>query len=501
MATMAAVDLGAQSGRVALGVFDGERLSVTELHRFPNVPVRAHGTLYWDILRLYDGVLDGLRLASREARDGVDSVGVDTWGVDFALRDRDGRLLGNPVHHRDARSERGMEATLARIPARELYDRTGIQLMPINTVFQLGAMAADDDPALAVADGMLLLPDLLHYWLSGVAACELTNATTTACFDPRAGAWASDVLQRAGIPQRLFGEIVPPGTELGPLARDVADETGLGEARVVVPATHDTGSGVASVPFRHPDAAYISTGTWSLVGVELTEPLIDDRTFESNLTNEGGVGGTYRLLRNVAGLWLLHECRRTWALGGRDWSFDELVAMAAEAPPLGAVVDTNDPVFAPPGDMPRRIQTFCERTGQEPPETPAEVVRCVLESIALGHRRAIELLRAAVGAAPPELHIVGGGARNRLLCQWTADATGLAVLAGPIEATLAGNLAVQALALGELASLADAREAVRSSFETTPYEPAPHELWDEAYLRLERIVVAGSRPAEEVLTR
>lgn len=500
MATMAAADLGAQSGRVALGHFDGERLSVVEVHRFPNVPVRVHGTLHWDVLRLYDGVLEGLRAAAHETSGQVDSVGIDTWGVDFALLDRAGRLVQNPVHHRDLRSDRGMELVLGRVPARVLYERTGIQLMPINTVFQLAAMVAADDPALETAETLLLVPDLLHYWLSGTVGCELTNATTTACFDPRAGAWAADLLARLGIPVRLFPEVVPPGTLLGPLRDDVAEETRLRGTTVIAPTTHDTASAVASVPFRRPGAAYISAGTWSLVGLEIGEPLIDDRTFAANLTNEGGVAGTFRLLRNVTGLWLLHECRRAWAIDGSDWSFDELVAMAEEAAPLRSLIDPNDPSFAAPGDMPRRIRAFCARTGQQPPHTPGEVVRCALESIALRHRHAIATLREAVGAEPPEVHVVGGGARNRLLCQWTADATGLPVLAGPEEATQIGNLVVQALALGELASLEEAREVVRASFAPALYEPRTSDAWEEANIRLEAIAGANSRSAEEALT-
>jgi rhamnulokinase len=499
VATMAAVDLGAQSGRVAVGRLDGERLSVVEVHRFPNVPVRVHGTLHWDVLRLYDGLLEGLRAALQESGGPVDAVGVDTWGVDFALLDRSGRLVQDPVHHRDARSERGMRLVLERIPARELYERTGIQLMPINTVFQLASMVAEDDPALDAAQTLLLVPDLLHYWLSGVVASERTNATTTACLDARSGDWAADLLARLGIPPDLFPELVAPATVLGPLRDDVAEETALRGTTVVAPATHDTASAVASVPFRRPGAAYISAGTWSLVGLELSEPLIDDRSFAANLTNEGGVQGTLRVLRNVTGLWLLHECRRAWALEGVELSFDELVTMAGESPPHGSLIDPDDPSFAAPGDMPGRIRAFCVRTGQEAPETPGAIARCALESIAFSHRRAIDLLREAAGAGPPEIHVVGGGARNALLCRWTADATSLPVLAGPAEATVIGNLLVQALALGELGSLEEAREVVRASFAPTLYEPSEHSVWEEAYGRFEAIASANGRATEEAL--
>jgi rhamnulokinase len=494
MATMAAVDIGAQSGRVALGRFDGERLSVAEIHRFPNVPVRVHGTLHWDVLRLYAEILDGLGAAAVETDGLVDSVGIDTWGVDFALLDRAGRLVENPIHHRDRRTEGAMEGVFARVPARELYERTGIQLMPINTLFQLYAMVAAEDPALELADALLLIPDLFHYWLTGVAACEWTNATTSQCLDPRAQAWAVDVLERLGIPPRVFADVVRPATVLGALHSDVGEQTRLRRAVVVAPATHDTASAVAAVPFRSPDALYISSGTWSLVGLELAEPLIDDRTFAANLTNEGGVEGTYRLLRNVNGLWLLYECRRAWAAAGKEWGFAELVALAERAPPLRSLIDPNDPAFLAPGDMPGRIREFCAATRQEVPADAAAVVRCVLESLALKYRQTIELLQAATGTSPPELHVVGGGARNRLLCRWTAEATGLPVLAGPDEATVIGNLAVQAIGLGELASLAEAREVIRDSFAPTIYEPGERGRWEEGYARFETIVARPGEP-------
>jgi rhamnulokinase len=498
MATMVSVDLGAQSGRVALGRFDGGKLAVVELHRFPNVPVRAAGVLHWDVLRLYDGILEGLRAARREAGGRVDSVGVDTWGLDFALTDRAGRLVQNPVHHRDGRTDRAMSGVFGRVPPRELYERTGIQLMPINSVFQLWAMVEAGDPALEAAETLLMMPDLFHYWLSGVEACELTDATTSQCYDPRAKGWALDVLERLDIPARLFPEVVPPGTVLGALRADVGEETRLEGTVVIAPASHDTASAVAAVPFRQTGSAYISSGTWSLVGVEVTAPVIDDRTFKANLTNEGGVDGTFRLLRNVTGLWILHECRRTWAREGSERSFGELVALAESARPLAALVDPNEPAFLPPGDMPERIRDFCATSGQEPPREPGAVVRCVLESLALKYRQTIELLEAATGVAPSEIHVVGGGALNEPLCQWTADATGLPVLAGPVEAAEIGNLAVQAMALGELASLEEAREVVRSSFSPLVYEPRERGAWDEAYGRFAEIaggdaVLAGGR--------
>jgi rhamnulokinase len=494
MATLAAVDLGAQSGRVAVGRFDGEQLDVTEVHRFENVPVQTRDTLNWDVLRLYRDVLDGLRAAARESGP-ADAVAVDSWGVDFGLLDAKGRLVQNPVHYRDTRRARAMEGVLARVPARELYERTGIQLMPINTVFELGAMAVERDPALGAADTLLMIPDLLHYWLCGERTSEFTNATTTQCFDPRAGGWAGDLLERLDVPARLLPEVVQPGTKLAPLSGPVADETGLGEAEVIAVATHDTGSAVAAVPFRRPDSVFISAGTWSLVGLEVQAPVIDDAAFAANLTNEGGVGGTFRLLRNVTGLWLLHECRRIWALEGHVYSFDELVGLAENAVALRSFIDPNGPLFVEPGDMPARVRAFCAHTGQEEPGDHGAVVRCILESLALKHAETVDAVASVAGVSPQEIHVVGGGARNELLCRWTSAAAGLPVLAGPEEATLLGNLLAQAMSLGEIASLAEGREVVRASVAPVVYEPEEAAAWRDAR---ERFAEAVALPALEV---
>jgi rhamnulokinase len=472
MRTFAAVDLGAQSGRVAVGRFDGERLDVTEVHRFENVPVSEGGTLRWDVRTLYGEAVAGLRAAGD-----VDSIAVDSWAVDFGIVDGNGQLVQNPVHYRNARRARAMERVLAEVPARELYDRTGIQLIPINTVFELAAMVEEHDPALEAGQTLLLIPDLMHHWLCGTRTSELTNATTTQCFDPRAGRWDVDLVERLGVPSRLLPEVVGPGTPIG-------DYEG---ATVVAVGTHDTASAVAAVPFRRPGSAFVSAGTWSLVGVEVDRPWIDDATFAANLTNEGGVAGTTRLLRNVTGLWLVHECRRQW---GAKYSFEELVALAEDAPAHGPLIEPNDPAFVEPGDMPARIRAFCARTGQAEPVEPGAVVRCILESLALKHAQVVDLLGDITGSAPGEIHVVGGGARNELLCRWTADASGLPVLAGPEEATTIGNLLVQAIALGELESLEDAREVVRASFEPTIYEPAAD--WREARARFDELLAVSA---------
>jgi rhamnulokinase len=494
MAVLAAIDLGAQSGRVALGRFDGERLQVTEVHRFENVPVRVRGTLHWDVLRLFRDTLDGLRAAAAAAA--VDSLAVDSWGVDFGLVDRRGRLLQNPVHYRDARRTGAAESVFARVPPRELYERTGVQLLPINTLFELAAMVGEDDPALGAAETVLLIPDLIHQWLCGSRTAEFTNATTTQCLDPVAGGWAADLLERLGIPRRLFPEIVRPGTVLGPVTAEVSEATGLDGARVVAVATHDTASAVAAVPLRSSGSVFLSVGTWSLVGVETDRPQIDEKTYAANLSNEGGVAGTFRLLRNVTGLWLVDECRRSWALQGQQYSFDELLDLARGASELRSFVDPNDPAFAAPGDMPTRVAASCVRTGQPEPSEPGAIVRCLLESLALKHAQTVELLGEVTGREPAELHVVGGGARNELLCEWTAHAAGLPVVAGPEEATLVGNLLVQAMALGEISTLEEARGVVRASFAPRTYEPTGSERWREARERFDRLT--GTQAAVEV---
>jgi rhamnulokinase len=493
MRSMTAVDLGAQSGRVAVGRFDGERLEMEVVHRFANQPVRVRGTLHWDILGLYREVLDGLRAAGP-----TDSLGVDSWAVDFGLLDRRGRLLANPVHYRDPGRAAAYDDVLARIPAREIFERTGVQVAPINTLYELAALASDPARPLESAETLLLIPDLLHHWLTGARSAEWTNATTTQCLDVRTGAWATGLLDDLGIPARLLPDAIAPGTSLGPLLPAVVDELGAAPATVIATATHDTAAAVAAVPFRHVDAAYISAGTWSLVGCELDEPRVDDATFAAHLTNEGGVAGTFRVLRNVCGLWLLHECRRAWAAGGSEYDFPRLVGLAEEAPPLRSLIDPDDPHFAAPGDVPVRIRDACAATGQPVPEGPGQIARCVLESLALRHAEAIAQLAAATGRQPTEIHVVGGGAHNALLCRWTAAAAGLPLLAGPMEASLIGNLLVQAIGLGELDSIAEGREVVRASFAVETYEPERSSAWSEARERFAALVAADRAPVEAV---
>ncbi|MFB7653090.1 MULTISPECIES: rhamnulokinase family protein [unclassified Streptomyces] len=457
----AAVDLGASSGRVMVGRVGPDSLELAEAHRFPNRPVRTPEGLHWDILALYAGVLDGLR-----AGGPVDSVGVDSWAVDFGLLDGDGALLGNPVHYRDARTEGIAEQVWATLPAGELYAATGLQYAPFNTLYQLVAARGTD--RFAAARRLLLVPDLLTYWLTGEQGTELTNASTTQLIDPRTRDWSREVADRAGIDLGLFPPLRRPGDAAGLLRPEVLEETGLpGPVPVTAVGSHDTASAVAAVPASDERFAYICTGTWSLAGLELTAPVLTEESRAANFTNELGLDGTVRYLRNIMGLWLLQECVRAWGepdLGG-------LLRAAARVPALRSVVDAGDPAFLAPGRMPERIAEACRVSGQPVPASPAEVTRCILDSLALAHRRAVEDAQRLAGHPVDVVHVVGGGTRNALLCQLTADACGLPVVAGPTEAAALGNVLVQARAHGLVDDLAGTRRLLVRTQSLTRYEP------------------------------
>jgi rhamnulokinase len=491
-----AVDLGAESGRGVIGRFDGERLALEEVHRFSNGPVRMLDTLHWDLPRLFDEVKAALRKAGA-AGPGLDGVGVDTWGVDFGLVGRGDTLLGNPVHYRDARTEGMIEAACRLVPRERIYEVTGLQFLPFNTVFQLLALKTAGSPLLEVAETLLMMPDLFGWLLTGRRAGERTDASTTQLLDPRAGTWSDELCAGLGLPRRILPEVIEPGTELGPLRKSVAEEVGIAALSVLAPGTHDTASAVAAVPAvgtgtagGPPDWCYLSSGTWSLLGVEVPRPIIDATTLRYNFTNEGGVAGTTRLLKNIMGLWLVQECRRTWARAGRELSYDELLGRAAAAPPFAALVDPDDLSFLAPGDMPARLAAFCARTGQPAPADDGAFVRCALESLALKYRGTIERLEEILGAAIRTIHVVGGGSRNALLCQFTADACKRPVHAGPVEATAAGNVLMQAMGRRRIGSLAEARAVVARSFPVTVYEPRDPAAWDAAAGRF-----AGLLPA------
>ena len=484
-----ALDMGAESGRAVLGQFDGERLRLSEVHRFPNGPVRlpdGGGTgyrLHWDVLHLWTEIKRGLALAVREHGADLAGVGLDTWGVDFGLLDRDGALVSNPYHYRDSRTDSMLDEAFRRVPREEIFEQTGIQFMQLNSLYQLLAMVVGRSPALDIAETFLTMPDLFNYWLTGRKVCEFSIATTTQCYNPRQGDWAIPLLERLGIPTHIFPEIVPPGTVLGQLLPAVAEEVGVSGLPVIAPACHDTGSAVAAVPAEGPGFAWISSGTWSIMGAELPEPVINEQSLAFNFTNEGGVCGTFRFSRNIMGLWLVQECRRRWARQGEEFSYDELTQMASQAAPLRSVVDPDYSEFLKPGDMPARIRAFCQMTDQPVPQSKGAIVRCALESLALKYRWVLERLEEILGRRLEPIHIVGGGTQNRLLNQFAADATGRQVVTGPIEAAAAGNVITQAMALGYIGSLEEGRQVVRNSFDVATYEPVGEPGWDEAYVR------------------
>jgi rhamnulokinase len=470
---VAAVDLGASSGRVMRGTVEAGRVALTEVHRFPNGPVRLGDTLHWDVLRLHRGVLDGLR-----ATGPVAAIGLDSWAVDYGLLDATGALLGNPVHYRDARTDGVAPRVHRTLPPAELYAANGLQELPFTTLYQLAAAAGT--PQLGAARQLLLIPDLLGYWLTGARVAEVTNASTTGLLDVRARTWHTRLMGRAGIDPALFPPVVEPGTTIGALLPHVVEEIGYA-APVLAVGSHDTASAVVGVPATEPGFAYVSCGTWSLVGVELTAPVLTEESRAANFTNELGVDGTVRYLRNVMGLWLLQECLRTW----ENPDLGELLAGAAREPAFAAVVDADDPAFLPPGDMPARIAEACRRTGQEPPATRAGVVRCVLDSLALAHRRAVRDAAALSGQEVRVVHVVGGGARNELLCRLTADACGLPVVAGPVEAAALGNVLVPARGLGALSGTLTELRGLLTGHTLRTYEPGGDAAaWDEAERRI-----------------
>jgi len=476
--TLLAIDLGAESGRAVRGGFDGTRLRIEEVLRFPNQPVEIRDTLCWDILGIYANVQAAIEKA--RAGGGLRSIGVDAWGVDFGLLDRAGRLVANPVHYRDRRTEGMMQRAFGIVAREDIFRATGNMFLELNTLYQLLALRLAEDPTLEIAARMLNIPDLLNYWLCGVMAHELTIASTTQCLAADRRDWAWDLLRRLDLPARLFGDIAAPASCLGTL-RDNRRTT------VVAPASHDTGSAVMAVPGQGEGLAWISSGTWSVVGVLTDAVVLAPEVLAWNFTNEAGGDGRNRLSRNVMGLWLLQECRRQWEREGQAWSYAELVKMSGAAPPLRSLVDPDDPRFFRPGGMPDAIRQYCAATGQPAPQSAGEIARCILESLALAYRRALDWLEALTHRRIERIHVVGGGARNSLLCQFTADAARRPVVAGPAEATAIGNLLAQARANGWIGSSAEAAEVVRRSFPTQEFASAADGAWEDAYARFQRL--------------
>ncbi len=484
-----AADLGASNGRLLLARWDGARFSLEELHRFDNGPVTVHDRLYWDALGLWREILHGLtRYAATESSIPA-AIGLDTWGVDYALLDASGRLLGNPVHYRDARCNGVQERLFGVVPPARVFAETGIQFMQINTLVQLYAMRDQGDPQLEHAATLLMIPDLFNYWLTGRKAVEYTIASTSQMLHAAERRWATGLLAKLGLPTHILPEIIASGTTVGPLLPGISDATGItGAPPIIAPGTHDTASAVAAIPGLDDRSAYISSGTWSLMGVEIAQPIINDEVRRLNFTNEGGVANTIRFLKNIGGLWLLQEARRQWARSGQNYSWEALAAAAEEAAPFRSIIDPDSSEFLAPSHMVDAIAGYCRRTSQPAPETVGAVVRCALESLALRYRWTLHALEELVGHKLETIRIVGGGSQNRLLCQLTADACQRPVVTGPVEATALGNVMVQAMATGHLGSLAQAREAVAASIPQDEFTPGPVTGWDEAYARFQQLL-------------
>ena len=481
-----AVDLGAESGRTIVGTLTGGILALAETYRFSNDPVRLPDGLHWDVLHLWSDIKTGIAASSTRFEKKLESIGFDTWGVDFALLDKNKSLLSNPFHYRDTRTDGMLAEAFKRMSRDTIFNNTGIQFMQINTLYQLLAMVIQKSPILNVAKTFVTMPDLFNYWSSGEITNEFTNATTTQCFDPRKRDWATNLLSTFNIPLHLFGPITEPGTRIGTLLPSIAEETAAGASPVILPACHDTGSAVVAVPAQNQDFGWLSSGTWSIIGAEVREPSLDERALEYNFTNEGGVFGTWRLSKNIMGLWLVQECRREWNL-----SYDELTQLAAQSAPFLAVIDPDDASFLYPGGMPEKIREYCAKTNQTIPQTKGEIIRVTLESLAVKYRLTLERLESLTSKRLTPLHIIGGGTKNKLLNQFTADSTGRPVVTGPIEATAIGNILMQAITLGHIANLSEARAVVRLSFTPEIYQPGQSAGWDEAHQKLSKLLVSN----------
>lgn len=479
-----AIDLGASSGRVMLSQFSPNGMRLEEVYRFPNGPISIANHLHWDVRRLFEEIKIGLRKAGSTCA--INSLGLDTWGVDFALLDQHDKLIANPFHYRDPQTHGMMEEVFQRVDRKEIFQRTGTQFMQINTLYHL--FANRDTPILEKAKTFLMMPDLFNYWLSGRKANEYTIATTTQFFNPYLKEYDRLILSKLSLPMDIYPGIVTPGTILGTLISTLGNDTGLDEIPVIAPACHDTASAVVSVPIKNPRSAYISSGTWSLMGVESTRPVITEQSLSYNFTNEGGVNGTFRLLKNVTGLWLIQECRRIWAEEGVKYSWDRITHLAEYSQGFASIIDVDDPVFLNPDHMPIAIQGYCKMKGQPVPASTGEIIRCIFVSLALKYRWVTNCLEEMLGETIEVIHIIGGGSQNQLLCQMTADATGKEVIAGPVEATAIGNALMQAIAIGYLGSLSEAREIVSKSFPLKRFQPDPSDQWDSAFHCLKELI-------------
>ena len=480
MTHVLAFDLGASSGRAVLGRLVDGRIELEELHRFSNDPVLVGKRLHWDVLRLLHELKQGLLKAKNQGIE-LGSIGIDTWGVDFGVINEAGELLGNPYHYRDTHTTGMMEQLIEELSADTIFERTGIQFMPINTLYQLASLNRNHSQQLIGGKHILLFPSLLRYFLTNEMYNEFSHASTTQIFNPKTMDWDDLLLQTIGIDRELLGEVVQPGTQAGKLSDEVCDELGIDTVPVIAVAEHDTGSAVVAVPSTERSFAYLSCGTWSLIGTEVQEPVINEMSQSLNFTNEGGAYGTFRLLKNIMGLWILQESRRAWEREGKAYSFPELVQLAEQAEPFAHFIDVDDDLFLHPGDMPAQIRLYLDRTGQSHPTDAGSYVRAILESLAFKYRQAFEQIERLTEASYEGLHMVGGGIQNTLLCQWTANALGKHVWAGPVEGSAIGNMAVQWIASGELKDVWEARRVIRDSFPIVQYEAQHAESWNNAY--------------------
>ncbi|MDP4208701.1 MAG: rhamnulokinase [Bacteroidota bacterium] len=482
-----AFDLGATSGRSIAAHLTGDKLEMKELTRFPNTMINVRGHLHWDIFSLFEHLKEGLR-AFRQA-EGCDpeSIGIDTWGVDFGLLASDGSILGIPYAYRDSRTDGMMDEFFKLIPRDKVYELTGIQFMQLNSLYQLFAMKKANSSLLNAATDLLFIPDLLNYLFTGVKKSEFTFATTSQLFNPKTRTWEKSLFDAMGVDMKIMQEIVLPGTIIGKVSADVAQETGAGEIPVVSVALHDTGSAIAAVPAEGANWAYLSSGTWSLMGIETREALINARTSELNFTNEGGVEGTYRFLKNITGMWLLEQCRKVWSQAKKDFSYPQLVEMAQAAKPFQCLVDPDAPDFMAPADMTEAIRQYCVKTGQHVPASEGEFVRCIFDSLALKYLSVLDMLREVSPNPIEKLHVIGGGSKNAFLNQLTANAIGLPVLAGPSEATALGNVMVQAMALGVVKSLAEIRQVISKSVQPDVFNPQDTTAWEAAYQQYQKV--------------
>jgi rhamnulokinase len=483
-----ALDLGAESGRSVLGTIKDGKLSLKETHRFVNGGICVGKDIFWDSLGLFSEMKQGLRKTIHQFGGDIAGIGLDTWGVDFALLGPNDVVLENPHHYRDDRTDGVMDAALQIVSRKSVYDATGIQFMQINTLYQLYSIVKNNPWLLDTAERMLMMPDLFNFWFTSVKTNEFTEATTSQMFNPKTGGWAKDIMEKLGIPVKIVGDVIQPGTVIGKLRPSVCEEIAGTQIPFVAPATHDTGSAVAAVPASGEDYAYISSGTWSLMGIETSKPIISDKALEWNFTNEGGVGNTYRFLRNIVGLWLVQECRRFWAREGKEYNYTQITEMAAAAEPFRSVLDTDHSSFLKPGEMPIKIRQFCRNTKQPVPETEGAIIRAALDSLALKYRWVLEGLEMLSGRKLNRIHIIGGGTQNKLLCQLTANTTGRQVIAGPVEATATGNILMQAIGLGYISSIAEARQIVSNSFEPAVYDPKPDARIEDAYEKFKGFV-------------